>query len=116
MINLLYLSRLLRINVAKLACEIMPKKHRCELCSSEFTVKSSLNLHKQQIHEKIRYSCEQCEKSYTSKQNLEEHMQSVHEKIKHYCVYCNSSFKQAQSYKKHLQSKHTPKVKNDIPM
>ena len=60
----------------------MSKKHICELCSSEFTVKSSLNLHKQQIHEKIRYSCEQCEKSYTSKQNLEQHMQSVHKKLK----------------------------------
>ena len=59
----------------------MIKKHICELCSSEFTAKSSLSLHKKQIHEKIRYSCEQCEKSYTSKQNLEQHMQSVHEKI-----------------------------------
>ena len=95
----------------------MSKKHICELCSSEFTVKSSLNLHKQQIHEKIRFSCKQCEKSYTSKQNLEQHMQSVHEKIKHYCVYCNSSFKKTQSYKKkHLQSKHTPIVRYDIPM
>ena len=116
MINLLYLSRLLRINVSKPAFEIMSKKHICELCSSEFTVKSSLNLHKQQIHEKIRFSCKQCEKSYTSKQNLEQHMQSVHEKIKHYCVYCNSSFKKTQSYKKHLQSKHTPIVRYDIPM
>ena len=87
----------LRINVSKLACEIMSKKHKCELCSSEFNTKRSLIVHNQQIHERIRFSSEQCEKSYTSKQNLEHHMQSVHEKIKHYCVYFNSSFKKKQS-------------------
>ena len=61
----------------------MSKSFHCNLCSSTFTVKSSLTKHIDQIHNKIRYSCEFCEKSFTSKQNLKHHIESVHEDFKH---------------------------------
>ena len=80
----------------------------CELCSSTFTYKSSLQKHTNSMHKKIRYPCEKCEKSYTSKQNLASHVQIIHETVKHHCNYCNSIFKQKIGLKKHLESKHSP--------
>ena len=97
--------------------EIMSKSFSCNLCSSTFTVKSSLTKHIDQIHNKIRYSCKLCEKSFTSKQNLKFHIESVHEQLKHNCSYCNSTFKLKLSLLTHLKSKHTPSVRdNGFPM
>ena len=97
--------------------EIMSKSFHCNLCSSTFTVKSSLTKHIDQIHNKIRYSCDLCEKSFTSKQNLKFHIESVHEQLKHNCSYCNSTFKLKLSLLTHLKSKHTPSVRdNGFPM
>ena len=97
--------------------EIMSKSFSCNLCSSTFSVKSSLTKHIDQIHNKIRYSCDLCEKSFTSKQNLKFHIESVHEELKHNCCYCNSIFKLKLSLITHLKSKHTPTVRNNgFPM
>ena len=97
--------------------EIMSKSFNCNLCSSTFTVKSSLTKHISQIHDKIRYSCELCEKSFTSRQNLKFHIESVHEELKHNCIFCNSNFKLKLSLITHLKSKHTPSFRNNgFPM
>ena len=104
---------LTKLYLSNFIFEIMSKSFHCNLCSSKFTVKSSLTKHIDQIHNKIRYSCEFCEKSFTSKQNLKFHNESVHEDLKHNCCYCNSIFKLKLSLITHLKSKHTPSVRDN---
>lgn len=104
---------LTKLYLSNFIFEIMSKSFHCNLCSSKFTVKSSLTKHIDQIHNKIRYSCKFCEKSFTSKQNLKFHNESVHEDLKHNCCYCNSIFKLKLSLITHLKSKHTPSVRDN---
>ena len=97
-----------RVYLSYLLYPIKTMIFKCELCSSTFTVKSSLEKHINSIHKKIRYNCDHCDKSYTQRQNLTFHVLKVHKGVRYNCNHCNSVFKQKIGLKKHTISKHLP--------
>ena len=50
----------------------------CEICNKEFKTKQSLKVHKQAIHEGVKFNCEFCSHSATTKSNLKVHVQKKH--------------------------------------
>ena len=52
---------------------------KCEICFEEFDDKSTLKLHKQATHVKVKnLTCEFCLKDFTDKSNLKRHKKNTH--------------------------------------
>ena len=81
----------------------------CGRCQKEFTQKSKLRTHIEDVHEKKRHKCDQCEKDFASRGALRYHKLTKHEgkKIKQkrnkkQCPHCNNSFRAGGNYDQHL--------------
>ena len=42
-------------------------KHMCDICSKCYVFKSSLKIHIQSVHQKVKYPCNHCRKQFTVK-------------------------------------------------
>ena len=79
----------------------------CPRCQKEFTKKSNLQTHVENVHEKKRHKCAQCEKDFASRGGLRDHKLTKHEgkkrKInKKQCPHCKKSFNTGSPYSNHL--------------
>ena len=64
-------------------------KHKCNQCSSQFTVKSSLTEHQKSVHEGMKYPCGSRDYQATQRTHLSKHQKSVHEGRKFPCCLCD---------------------------
>ena len=56
------------------------KKFKCDICSSKFTSKQSMNIHIAVIHEgKKQFKCDICNAEFTSKHGMKGHIATIHE-------------------------------------
>ena len=61
-------------------------KYMCNMCNYQETLQSSLNAHKEVIHEGAEYLCNMCEYETTFKGNFKIHKESFNEGITGICV------------------------------
>ena len=53
-------------------------KNSCNHCAYQTAVQSNLKIHKQSIHEGVKYFCDQCEYQAGQKTNLKRHISTKH--------------------------------------
>ena len=90
-----------RYNKAKLGTFLCPH------CARIFTLKKTLKLHIQNIHEGIRYQCEKCPYLATTKNALYIHHRCRHGGQILYCDQCEYSTSLKTSLNLHMRIKHT---------
>ena len=73
-------------------------EHFCNICGKQSFSRLELMkhqdkeheaLHKQSVHEGVKYPCRQCDYKATSKGNLTQHKRVVHEGVKYPCRQCD---------------------------
>ena len=84
------------------------RKLKCEQCPYETTRKSSLLMHKQGVHDKLRnHVCKECGHAASHMGALKRHIKIVHEKIKsHNCGDCDYATSLKIDLKRHRESVH----------
>lgn len=92
------------------------KKHRCEICSKQFSQKSKLFAHQLSHSGQQPYKCLSCDKAYASKSKLNAHMR-LHTKTNvHQCKVCDKIFSYPsyleEHEKVHNKSDSTPRSKD----
>ena len=81
-------------------------KYECEVCQKKYSDKTSLDRHKQSVHEGVTYACDQCDYQAARQYNLTLHIQSKHEGVKYACDQCNQQFTLQFSLTRHIHSTH----------
>ena len=77
------------------------KLWKCDSCPKSFGLKRSLEIHKDSIHDNIKFECPLCDKCFTQETHLRTH------KLKHpHCEPCGKSFTQKLHLDKHMQEDH----------
>ena len=82
-------------------------RYPCDQCEYSATQKQNLKKHKEIKHEGVLYPCDQCDYIASLEINLKQHKASVHEGIRYPCDMCNFTFTQTQSLHKHKRTKHS---------
>ena len=54
------------------------KSNLCRECGKEFASSQNLSIHKQAVHELVKYPCDECDHKSTNKSNLKSHMKRKH--------------------------------------
>ena len=71
----------------------MTSEFTCEICSLGFVSKSGYYLHIQSQHNNgKKYHCNDCGKQYTKKSDLISHINNIHKNIKHKCDKCDREY------------------------
>ena len=80
---------------------------KCDVCSKEFSLKSSLATHKKIVHLKLRkFNCIDCPKVYARKYDLMCHVNAFHNNLKHKCGQCFKEFTGESYLKRHNRIIH----------
>ena len=92
--------------------KIYPKLF-CHECGASFTKKSSLQMHINAVHLKLKpYVCDLFEMSFARKGHLKGHIKSIHEKIRPFeCNQCKKSFARKRQLKSQMQSSNCKNLK-----
>lgn len=79
----------------------------CKLCKKTFQYKSSLYIHRSNVHFKTQetFTCNYCNKEFQKKDSYREHLQ-IHEGPRHTCSYCPMRFVQRSNMLRH-ERRHT---------
>ena len=80
--------------------------YECEVCQKKYSDKTSLDRHKQSVHEGVTYACDQCDYQAARQYNLTLHIQSKHEGVKYACDKCDYQATQQGNLRAHIQSIH----------
>ena len=81
-------------------------KYECEVCQKKYSDKTSLDRHKQSVHEGVTYACDQCDYQAARQYNLTLHIQSKHEGVMYACDKCDCQATQQGNLRAHIQSIH----------
>ena len=65
------------------------KKFNCKDCGMQFSQKTHLQTHFDNIHLNIKHKCDQCDKEFTTLTSKTKHVKSVHDQIRYPCNMCN---------------------------
>ena len=82
------------------------REYKCQDCEKVYNSKSSLGLHHNTVHRKMRYKCDICDYEATQKSHLNSHKKSIHEGIKYQCNECEKEFSQRSHLKSHCMYVH----------
>ena len=78
----------------------------CELCRKCFATVSGRNRHRR-LHEGERHACQVCTSLFNRKDSLNEHIKSVHQGEKPYpCTECGKDFSHRGNLRQHIKSIH----------
>ena len=67
-------------------------KYVCGLCQRTFTKRSSLNVHREAIHEGVVYQCSECPMTFTQCSSLQRHVRAAHMGFRYKCELCPETF------------------------
>jgi uncharacterized Zn-finger protein len=83
------------------------KSFECPVCKKVFGSTSYLRLHREAVHDGVRYPCLTCGKEFTQKGNMQKHVRTVHEKRQDFaCPLCGKKFGEAGHMKRHREAVH----------
>jgi len=74
------------------AGKVLSAKYACDLCLRTFTKRSSLNVHREAIHEGVIYRCSECAMTFTQCSSLQRHVRAVHMGHRFACELCPDKF------------------------
>lgn len=85
------------------------RPHACDLCPKTFSEKWTLNVHRRNVHLKLKaHHCPHCSKSFGEKWNLRKHVNVVHLQVKPFsCPICNRAFGYKGDMVKHVAELHS---------
>jgi uncharacterized C2H2 Zn-finger protein len=85
------------------------RPHSCDQCSKSFSEKWTLNVHRRNVHLKLKaHNCPQCNKSFGEKWNLRKHVNVVHLHVKPFsCHICDRAFGYKGDMVKHVAELHS---------
>lgn len=85
------------------------KPHACDLCPKTFSEKWTLNVHRRNVHLKLKaHQCPHCSKSFGEKWNLRKHINVVHLLVKPFsCPTCRRAFGYKGDMVKHVAELHS---------
>lgn len=85
------------------------RPHACDLCSKTFSEKWTLNVHRRNVHLKLKaHHCPKCNKSFGEKWNLRKHINVVHLLVKPFsCPTCRRAFGYKGDMVKHVAELHS---------
>ena len=87
-------------------CHTEEHKRFCKDCSFSCMTTTGLNLHRQNVHEGIKYPCDECDMVFNFKGNHKRHVLVVHKNMQYQCTYCDKRFKEARGIKEHTDAVH----------
>ena len=91
--------------------------YKCVDCDEEFKTIMGAQIHKQTVHDKIRYDCHLCEKQFSQQSNLKTHIENHHQQMRKYkCDTCDYCFKDNRGLKRHIKNVHILKLWDSINM
>jgi hypothetical protein len=82
-------------------------RFQCPSCPHRSTSKKDLQRHIRTIHEKRKdFKCPVCDKGFAHAGNLKVHRESVHEGVRYLCPGCNQTYGQRGRCLNHIRLKH----------
>ena len=83
------------------------KSYGCDKCVKRFLYSTSLNQHKQEIHEKpLSHACEICSKKFSKKNGLNVHMKCHTGELPFTCTFCDQKWRQKRAIVLHMKKVH----------
>ena len=79
---------------------------QCDQCHKTFYDKSTLNKHRQSVHEGVRYVCDKCDYQASSQSYLADHIKSKHEGMKYACDKCDFVTSWKNGIRTHKKKNH----------
>ena len=81
--------------------------NKCVECGKVFKSNSSLQLHVNMVHLKLKpFKCQYCEHTSGYKQALQKHIKNVHSNFTNKCVECGNMFSTKYTLQKHMNTVH----------
>ena len=93
-------------------------RYLCDRCEYKATTQSDLAKHKKLIHNGLKYNCNQCEYIGTGHSTLITHKKSRHQGVKYLCDKCGYNCAIRNRFGSHIQYLHvwTDHMKPDVPV
>ncbi|XP_044766766.1 uncharacterized protein LOC123322812 [Coccinella septempunctata] len=104
--------------------------HKCSLCLSTFTRKSSFKRHVQNFHpdredellhdHNKKFKCDKCNKTFTYKNSLRQHKRRIHKVVnpisnfQHVCVFCKYTNCERCNIIKHYEENHHIGIESEV--
>ena len=80
----------------------------CDLCGYRPKVPSlfAMKIHKEAVHDGVRYNCPQCDHPCTTRSNLRRHIEKKHDNQRHPCDSCSFTSGNETQLKQHMDEVH----------
>jgi KRAB domain-containing zinc finger protein len=83
------------------------RKFECHLCHKKFGIRFNLERHMNEHHDKTQmFKCDYCDKEFARKQWMIVHREVVHEELKFPCNICRRKLSCLASLQTHLRNIH----------
>mmetsp|Transcript_16278 Transcript_16278/g.31561 ORF Transcript_16278/g.31561 Transcript_16278/m.31561 type:complete len:343 (-) Transcript_16278:307-1335(-) len=84
------------------------KDNVCGTCGKAFRHANELRLHREVVHNGMRFTCKVCGKSFTRQFHLDTHVRTTHEGQRFACEICKRVFTRKSDVNRHVRSMHDP--------